>query len=122
MQARTGVAGDMFDQLTAKAKELGSTTAFTASQAAEGMAMLGAAGFSAQQILEGIPAVLDLAAAGAIELGEASDIASNIAGGFKLSSDEIGRVADVLIVSVLITVSGRRVERKLLTGAKVQGL
>ena len=47
VQAVTGASGEMFDALTAKAKELGATTAFTASQAADGMAFLGQAGFNA---------------------------------------------------------------------------
>ena len=96
VQAVTGATGEQFERMTVMAKKLGSTTAFTASQAADGMAFLGQAGFDTEQILAGIPDVLNLAAAGAIELGTAADIASNVAGGFGLAADEIGRVADTL--------------------------
>lgn len=96
VQAITGSTGGQFDALREQAKKLGRETAFSASQAAEAMTFLGMAGFSTEQILDGIPGVLSLASAGALELGEAADIASNIAGGFGLAAGEIGHVADVL--------------------------
>lgn len=96
VQAVTGTVGADFEKLTNQAKALGSTTSFSASQAAEGMKFLGQAGFSTEQILAGIPAVLDLAAAGAIELGAAADIASDVGSAFGLTADELGRVSDVM--------------------------
>lgn len=96
VQAITGATGDQFGALREQAKKLGRETAFTAGQAAEAMTFLGMAGFDTEQILAGIPGVLSLASAGALELGEAADIASNIAGGFGMAAGEIGHVADVL--------------------------
>lgn len=78
------------------ARELGATTAFSASEAAEGMRFLAMAGFEAAEAIAAIPGVLDLAAAGATDLGTAADIASNILSGMGLEAEEMGRVADVL--------------------------
>lgn len=84
-------------RLTATARELGARTSFSASQAAEGMQFLAMAGFSVDQTISAMPGMLNLAAAGAIDLGRAADIASNILTGFGLSADEMGRVGDVLV-------------------------
>ncbi|TWT65609.1 phage tail tape measure protein [Crateriforma conspicua] len=94
--AKTGATGDTLEALRSKAKELGATTAFSASQAAEGMGFLAQAGYDADQILSGIPQVLSLAAAGGLELGEAADIASDVGSAFGLTADELGRVSDVI--------------------------
>lgn len=96
VQAVTGATGEAFESLTAKARELGATTSFSAQQAAEGMKFLGMAGFDTQQILAGIPHVLNLAKAGAVELGVAADIASDVSSAFGLTAEEIERVADVM--------------------------
>ncbi len=94
--AITGAVGADFKALQDAAKQLGSTTKFSASEAAEGMKFLGMAGFDTKEILAGLPAVLSLAAAGGVELGMAADIASDVSSAFGLSADEIGRVADVI--------------------------
>ncbi len=96
VRAITGANASDFAALESKAKELGSSTSFSARQVAEAMQFLGMAGFDTQQILSGIPDVLNLARAGAIGLGEAADIASDVGSAFGLSADQIGRVADVM--------------------------
>lgn len=78
------------------AKDLGATTEFTASQAAEGLRFLGMAGFTTRQSLEAIPAVLDLSTAAAMDLGRAADISSNMMSAFGISASEAASVADVL--------------------------
>lgn len=94
--AVSGATGDDLTALEAKARELGATTSFSASQVAEAMQFLGMAGFSTEQILASIPDVLNLARAGAVDLGTAADIASDVGQAFGLSADEISRVADVM--------------------------
>lgn len=96
LQAITGETGEAFEGMRDLAQELGSTTQFSASQAAEGMGFLAQAGFDTQEIMEAIPGALELAAAGQLTLAEAADIASNVLGGFDMDPDEIGRVNDVL--------------------------
>ena len=78
------------------AKDLGATTEFTAGQAASGLSFLGMAGFSAAESISAIPDVLNLATAGAMDLGVAADIASNIMSGFSIAATDAGDVADVL--------------------------
>jgi len=82
--------------LTDQAKELGSTTQFSASQAADAMGFLAQAGFDTTKILATMPSALDLAAAGQLELAETADIASNVLTGFRLEASEMTRVANVL--------------------------
>jgi TP901 family phage tail tape measure protein len=96
VRAVSGATGSDFDALQAQARELGATTVFSAGQAADGMAFLARAGFGANEIIAAMPGMLNLAAAGQLELGAAADIASNIMQGFGIAASESGRVADVL--------------------------
>ena len=94
--AITRATGDEFLALSEKARELGATTVFSAKEAADGMEFLARAGFNANQIIGALPGTLNLAAAGALDLGEAADIASNVLTGFGLAAEEANRVSDVL--------------------------
>lgn len=96
VKAISGATDAEFKQLESTAKTLGATTQFSASQAADGLAFLSLAGFKAQDSIDAIPAVLNLAAAGALDLGSAADIASNIMTGFGLSAKDTGMAADIL--------------------------
>lgn len=78
------------------ARKMGAQTQFSATQAAEGLKFLTMAGFETEQAITALPGTLNLAAAGAIGLAEASDISSNILSGFNLEASELGRVGDVL--------------------------
>src|SRR5699024_4283041 len=84
------------EKMREMAKKMGRTTRFSASESAEGMEMLARAGFETEDILKSIPSVLSLAAAGAIDLGDAADITSNILSGFKMEASETAKVADIL--------------------------
>jgi len=95
----TNITGDEFEALSAQARELGATTAFSASQAAEGMGFLARAGFDAQEQMAAMPSMLALARAGAVDLGTTADIASNILSGFGLDAAEMTRVADVMVAT-----------------------
>jgi TP901 family phage tail tape measure protein len=96
VRAISGATGDQFDQLRDQAMELGRSTRYSASEAAEGMSFLAMAGFEVTDIMASMPAMLDLAAAGAIDLGVAADIASNILTGFNMDASEAVRVADLM--------------------------
>ncbi len=82
--------------LTERAKELGRTTRFTASQVGEGMQYLAMAGFNARQQIAAIGGVLNVSAAAGADLGTTSDIVSNALTGFGLAADQAARVGDVL--------------------------
>lgn len=97
VRAVTQATDSQMEQLSAKAKQLGETTQFSARQAAEGMEFLGMAGFSVNQIIGAMPSVLNLAAAGTLELGRAADITSNILTGYGLSISDLSRANDMLV-------------------------
>jgi TP901 family phage tail tape measure protein len=99
VEAVTQANQSQMKELTRTARELGATTAFTAKEAAQGMSFLGQAGFKTNQILAAIPDTLNLAAAGALGLGEAADIASNVLSGFQIRAEETSRVVDVLALA-----------------------
>jgi TP901 family phage tail tape measure protein/lambda family phage tail tape measure protein len=88
-----------FKQLTETAKQLGATTRFTASQAGEGLLFLARAGFSVAEAIDTVDDTLRLAQAGALDLGTAADIASNVLTGFRLKTDQAARVVDVLALA-----------------------
>lgn len=96
VQAVTGATGKQMDKLRQQAKDMGMSTRYSATEAAEGQEMLARAGFKTDEIISALPSVLDLAAAGAVDLGDAADITSNILSGFGLEASETGRVADIL--------------------------
>tara|TARA_R110000764_G_scaffold174884_2_gene261264 strand:- start:915 stop:3128 length:2214 start_codon:yes stop_codon:yes gene_type:complete len=96
VSAVTGATGKNFTKLETQAKQLGRTTQFSASQAADAMGFLGMAGFSTEQIMSAMPATLDLAAAGSLDLADAADIASNIMSGFGAEAEDLSSITDVL--------------------------
>ena len=81
------------------AKQLGSSTVFTAQEAGEAMTFLAQAGFSVNEILDATPGVLDLAAAAQLDLAQAADITSNVLSGFGLAASEVNRVNDILVTT-----------------------
>lgn len=96
VKAISGATGEDFDALVNKAKELGATTRYTASQAAEGMENLASAGFNTNEIISAMPGMLDLAASSGESLAVSSDIAASTLRGFGLEADQAAHVADVL--------------------------
>jgi len=88
--------GTQFDALRDKARELGRTTSFSASEATDGMAYLAMAGFKTNKIISTMPGVLKLAKASGSELGTTANITSNILTGFGLNADKMQHLGDVL--------------------------
>lgn len=82
-----------------KAKEMGETTRFKASEAAEGLLYLGMAGFTVTQQLAALPDVLKLASAGTMDLGTSSDIVTNILTGYGMSVDDLNDVGNKLVAT-----------------------
>ena len=103
VQAITRANAEDMALLTAKAKELGRQTQFTARQSADAMSYLGMAGWSTQEILKGMPGLLNLAAAGATDLARTADIVSDDLTAFGLSADQAGHMADVFAYTITRT-------------------
>jgi TP901 family phage tail tape measure protein len=85
------------------AVEWGASTAFSASQVAMGMEELAKAGLKPNEVLGSIGAMLDLAAAGGLELADSARIAAAAMNTFKLPASEVSHVADVLAVAASTT-------------------
>lgn len=99
VKAITGATEEQFQGLREEAKRLGAETRFTATQAAEGMQFLARAGFTVDEVMQSTEATLKLAQAGALDLGRAADISSNILTGFRLEAHEMNRVVDVMALT-----------------------
>lgn len=96
VKAVTDATDVQMQKLTMRARELGATTRFSATEAAEGMLFLARAGFEVDQVMGAIEPTLRLAQAGGIGLGDAADIASNVLQAFQLDVSELTRVVDVM--------------------------
>ena len=99
VKAVTGATEEQFAALNARAQELGRTTRFTATQAAEGMVLLARAGFTAEESLAAVGDTLKLAQAGELGLAEAASIAAASLRGFRLDVSELSQVTDVLTLA-----------------------
>lgn len=97
MMDATAELSDEMKAMTAVAKDMGRTTRYTASQAAEALRFLGMAGFTATQATKALPGTLQLAAAGALDLGTAADITTNVLTGFGIEVERLADVNDVLV-------------------------
>ena len=96
LNAVTLASEKQLNSMRKAAMELGSTTQFTAGQAADGMTFLAMAGLDTNQVLQAIPGTLQLAAAGGIDLATAADIATNVLAQMGLGVQDLTRVNDVL--------------------------
>ena len=96
MAVISGATGEQMDSLQEKALQLGAETSFSAGEAALGMLELSKAGLTADQTMAAIPGVLDLAAAGNLEVAKAAEIAANALNAFQLPASEATAVANLL--------------------------
>ena len=96
VKAISGATGQAFDDLTAKAQEMGATTKFTATESAEAFNYMAMAGWKPQQMIDGISGIMSLAAASGEDLGTTSDIVTDALTAFGLSAWDSGHFADVL--------------------------
>lgn len=103
VKAISGATGDQFKMLEDQALSLGQSTAFSASEVAEGMENLASAGFSTNEIMEAMPGLLDLAASSGEDLATSSEIAASTLRGFGLEASKTGHVADVLAKNAAAT-------------------
>jgi TP901 family phage tail tape measure protein len=103
VKAVTQATESEFTALRDQAKYLGTTTAYTATQAAQGMDALASAGFTTTQILQSMPSVLNQAAAGGISLADSAELAASVLRTFNLDASQMPMVSDVLTKAFLET-------------------
>lgn len=89
-------AGEDFEKLSRAAEEAGATTKYSAAEAAETLNYLALAGYSAEKSAAALPVVLDLAAAGGLELGYASDLVTDAMSALGVETEELTGFVDEL--------------------------
>lgn len=99
VQSISGATGEDFDALREKALEMGSTTAFSASEAASAMEYMAMAGWSTEDMLDGIAGVMNAAAASGEDLAATSDILTDGLTAFGLAASDSAHFADVLVAA-----------------------
>ncbi|MEH7736826.1 phage tail tape measure protein [Bacillus pumilus] len=97
VQSISGATGQDFEALRKVAMDLGESTKFTATEAAQGLQYLAMAGFSVKDQIGSLPAVLNMAAAASVDMGTSADIVSNIMTGFGIASEDSTYAVDVLV-------------------------
>lgn len=96
VEATSGATASQMAELEDVAKEMGATTAFSASEVSEAFSYMALAGWEAEEMTAGIAGVMDLAAASGEDLALVSDIVTDGLTAFGLKAEESGRFADVL--------------------------
>lgn len=88
--------GEEFDALSEKAKEMGATTKFSASEAADAFTYMAMAGWKTESMLDGIDGIMQLAAASGEDLATTSDIVTDALTAFGLQASDSSHFADIL--------------------------
>ena len=96
VQAISGASAEEFGVLRDKAREMGESSKFSATEAAQAFEYMGMAGWKTEQMITGIPGILNLAAASGEELGTTSDIVTDALTAFGMKAEEAGRFSDIL--------------------------
>lgn len=96
VKAISGATGKEFDSLRDKAREMGATTKYSASEAGQAFEYMGMAGWKTEDMLNGISGIMNLAAASGEELGTTSDIVTDALTAFGLEAKDSARFADIL--------------------------
>lgn len=96
VSALSGATGDDLAALEGKARELGASTTFSASQAADALGYMALAGWDTEQMLDGVGSVLTLAQAGEMDLAAASDLVTDYLSAFNMTASDTTRMVDVL--------------------------
>ena len=94
--AIAGATGKDFDDLRAKAREMGAKTKYSATEAASAFEYMAMAGWKTNDMLGGIEGIMNLAAASGEDLATTSDIVTDALTAFGLSADDSGHFADIL--------------------------
>ncbi len=96
VEAVSGATAAQMDLIKKSTLEMGRTTVFTATQAAQAMVFLSQAGLKTNQALQALPGTLELASAGELDLAEAADIATNVMAGYQMQVEKLPQINDNL--------------------------
>ncbi len=96
VKAISSASAEDMKRLSEEAKHMGATTQFTAVEAGKALEYMAMAGWKTDQMLGGLPGIMNLAAASGEDLGQVSDIVTDALTAFNMTADQAGRFADVL--------------------------
>ena len=92
----SGATGNDLKELTSKAEQMGATTQFSATEAANAMEYMAMAGWKTKDMVSGIGGIMNLAAASGADLARTSDIVTDALTAFGKSASDSGTFADVM--------------------------
>lgn len=96
VSAISGATGKDLDMLRQKAKDMGASTKFSATESAEALKYMAMAGWKPEQMMKGLDGVINLAAASGENLATVSDIVTDSLTAFGMSAEQSGEYADIL--------------------------
>ena len=96
VEAVSSASAEEMDRMTAVAKQTGAATIYTATEIAQSMEYMGLAGWSAQEMIQNVPIIADLAAASGENLSQVCDIVTDSMMALGYSTKDTGRFTDVL--------------------------
>lgn len=96
VEAISGATADELDALTEKAKKLGASTKFSATESAEAFKYMSLAGWSTSQMLASVDGVMNLAAASGMDLAAASDMVTDYLSAFNMEAEKAAYMADMM--------------------------
>lgn len=96
VQSLSGASGQELERLRDAALEMGETTAFSATEAADALGYMALAGWDAEQSTTALPAVLNLAAAADMDLAQASDMVTDYLSAFNMEASDAAYFSDLL--------------------------
>lgn len=99
VSALSGATGKDLSTLEKAAREMGRTTHYGSTEAANALSYMSLAGWDTQQMVKGLKPVLNLASAGQMDLAQASDIVTDMMSMFGLEAEQAGRATDVFAVA-----------------------
>lgn len=95
VQAISGATGDDLQRLKDVAREMGGTTRYSASEAANGLSYMALAGWDVEQMTSALPSVLNLATSGQLDLASASDILTDTMSMFSIEAQDATKATDI---------------------------
>lgn len=96
VSALSGATNKEFEQLVKGARKFGAETVFSATEAAQALEYTSLAGWDVQESMDGLPGILNLAAASSMELGKASDIVTDYLTAFGMQAKESTKLVDIM--------------------------
>lgn len=96
VQAVSGATASEMERLEELAREMGASTKFSATEAGDALTYLATAGWTVEEMMSGLPGLLDLAAASGTDLAQTANIVAGAVSAFSMEAGEAGRLADVL--------------------------